>query len=129
MSNQSEDDFESGSWSLNGKEPYNNFSLDCNIFSLKEINHNNVTTTVVLQTQLESCTFALLNVLLIRKQIDLPQENNGKICKPEIVHLLENFVEDVLETNKPNYQNFDNSQSMVQSTIYSLLSKDANIDQ
>jgi hypothetical protein len=44
-------------------------------------------------------------------------------------YLLENFVEDVLETNKPNYQNFDNSQSMVQSTIYSLLSKDANIDQ
>jgi hypothetical protein len=129
MINQSEDDFESGSWSLNGKEPYNNFSLDCNVFSLKEINHNNVTTTVVLQTQLESCTFALLNVLLIRKQIELPQENNGKICKPEIVHLLENFVEDVLETNKPNYQNFDNSQSMVQSTIYSLLSKDANIDQ
>lgn len=129
MSNQSEDDFESGSWSLNGKAPYNNSSLDCNVFSLKEINHNNVTTTVVLQNQLESCTFALLNVLLIRKQIELPQENNGKICKPEIVHLLENFVEDVLETNKPNYQKFNNSQSTVQSTIYSLLSKDANIDE
>jgi hypothetical protein len=71
----------------------------------------------------------LLNVVLIRKQIELPQENNSKICKPEIVHLLENIVEDVLETNKPNYKKFDNNQSTVQSTIYSLLSKDANIDE
>jgi hypothetical protein len=79
MINQSEDDFESGSWSLNGKEPYNNSSLDSNVFSLKEINHNNVTTIVVLQNKLKSFTFALLNVFLIRKQIELPQENNGKI--------------------------------------------------
>ncbi len=101
MSNQLEDDFKSGTWSLNGEESYNNSSLDCNVLLLKEINHNNVTTTVVLQNQLGSCALiALLNVLLIRKQKEFQKETNGTIFKFEIVQLLENFVENVLETNK-----------------------------
>jgi hypothetical protein len=117
------------SLSLDGDEPFKNSSLNYNVFLLKEIKINGVTRTILLQNQLGSCALiALVNVLSIRQQVELPQVVNGKISIFEIERLLENYVQDVLETKRSNQQNLVFNPSTIQATINALLSKNVMID-